>query len=719
MPSAKHKKQGKASVRKVQRAESIKAEKKAGGVVIPANYIKWVVFCFAFLLYADTLDLKYALDDSLMITENHFTQQGVSGIKDIFTNDAFVGFLGKNNLLPGGRYRPLSQVMFAVEKGIFGFNPLVGHLINILLYAFTCMLLYVILTRLFKDFTAKQWYLGIPFITAMLFTAHPLHTEVVANIKGRDELLCLFFSLLTVFLTLEYLERKKSYMLLINFFLFILAILSKENALTFLALLPLMIFVFTETKIREYLITLLPLVLAIAAYFILRVEMIGSRVSTSGTSDLLNDPFVGASVMQKYATIFLTWLKYLWLLIFPHPLTHDYYPKQVPIVGFADPRVLLSLLIFGALLVFALLKIKKKNVNAFGILFFFISFSIVSNVVFVIGTFMNERFMFTALLGFVMILAYFLAEYLRKKIKNQQTYRTTAGIILMVLLSGYCLKTVSRNRVWMDDLTLFTTDVKVSSNSTKCNTSAGGRLIEKADSTDNEIQEKSYLDQSVTYLQKALKIYPGNFNALLLLGNAYFKQEKYSDSRECYHKCLLMNPKNMLALNNLSNVAVITNRDGHFREALNTYKMLLQYNPDEAESYFGMGIAYRGLNNFDSAIMALQKAIAIKADYAEAWSKIGEIYGKNLHRIDEAEDCFLNAIKIDPSDESSLENLGIVYGIKHDYARSVDFLQRALKLKPEKYEIYLNLAETYRIMGDKKSSAEYLAKAQKFKPGNK
>ena len=163
---------------------------------MPANYIKWIVFAFALLLYANTLDLKYALDDSLMITDNNFTKKGASGIKDILTNDAFVGFLGKNNLLPGGRYRPLPQVMFAIEKEFFGFNPFVGHLINILLYAFTCMLLFIILNRLFINYKTTNWYLGIPFTATMLFTAHPLHTEAVANIKGRDEILCLFFCLL-------------------------------------------------------------------------------------------------------------------------------------------------------------------------------------------------------------------------------------------------------------------------------------------------------------------------------------------------------------------------------------------------------------------------------------------------------------------------------------------------------------------------------------------
>ncbi|HOY32337.1 MAG TPA: tetratricopeptide repeat protein [Bacteroidales bacterium] len=682
-----------------------------------ASYIKWVVFVFALLLYADTLDLNYALDDSLVITQNTYTQKGVSGIGEIFSNDAFVGFFGeKKGLLPGGRYRPLAQVMFAVEKELFGFNPFIGHLVNILLYALTCMLLYIILLRLFKNFTANHWFLSIPFIASMLFAAHPLHTEVVANIKGRDEILSLLFSLLTAYITLQYMQNKKLYLLIINFFLFLLAVLSKENALTFIALIPLILYVFINPRLKDYIFTLLPLLLAFLTYFIIRIGVTGAGITSARVTELLNDPFVGASLMQKYATILLTWLKYLWLLIFPHPLTHDYYPKQIPIIGFSDPRPLLSLAIFGFLLIFSFIRIRKKNIFAFSILFFFISFSIVSNLVINIGTFMNERFMFTSLLGFTIIIAYLISVVLKKKINNSGTFRTTALIVFLVILTGYAVKTVARNRVWMDDLTLFTTDVRVSSNSTKCNTSAGGRLIEKADSTENDVQKQKYLDQAEKYLLKALEIYPQNSNALLLLGNAYFKKKEYEKSRDYYLKCLLLNPKNKFALNNLKNVAIMANSDKLYGEALKNYNLLLKYEPENAESYFGLGVAYKGLNKFDSAILILNKAIQIKPDYVDAISKLGEIYGENLNMIDEAQQCFIKAINIDPGNVSSLENLGIVYGIRHDYEKSIYYFKKALDIKPDKYGIYLNIAETYRIMGDKETAAEYLAKSEKYKP---
>jgi len=80
----------------------------------------FILFGLTILLYANSLFNRYALDDSLMIVDNKFTQKGFKGIGDILTNDSFVGFFGKQKkLVAGGRYRPLSHITFAVEKELF------------------------------------------------------------------------------------------------------------------------------------------------------------------------------------------------------------------------------------------------------------------------------------------------------------------------------------------------------------------------------------------------------------------------------------------------------------------------------------------------------------------------------------------------------------------------------------------------------------------------
>ncbi len=114
--------------------------------------IHFLLFLFASLLYANTLQNQYASDDTLVYTSNQFTQKGIAGLKEIFTNDAFVGFFGERGktLVAGGRYRPLSIATFALEVQFFGKNnPAISHAINALLYGLCVVMIYILLLELF------------------------------------------------------------------------------------------------------------------------------------------------------------------------------------------------------------------------------------------------------------------------------------------------------------------------------------------------------------------------------------------------------------------------------------------------------------------------------------------------------------------------------------------------------------------------------------------
>ena len=116
-----------------------------------ASFHKIALFVFALLLYVNTFNHKYAQDDAIVIYANMFTQQGISGFPGILSNDTFFGFFkeeGKAKLVAGGRYRPFTQLMFALEWQIFGDNPRVGHTVNMLLYGLLGLMLYNFLSLL-------------------------------------------------------------------------------------------------------------------------------------------------------------------------------------------------------------------------------------------------------------------------------------------------------------------------------------------------------------------------------------------------------------------------------------------------------------------------------------------------------------------------------------------------------------------------------------------
>jgi len=133
--------------------------------------------------------------------------------------------------------------------------------------------------------------------------------------------------------------------------------------------------------------------------------------------------------------------KYISLLFFPHPLTHDYYPRHIEIMTFANIGVILSILTYLALVIIAILGIRKKKILSFAILYFLITMSIISNVVFPIGTNMSERFMFMPSLGFALAVSFLGWKYLF--VKNQMIYKVLFGLVIL----GFSIKTITRNPV--------------------------------------------------------------------------------------------------------------------------------------------------------------------------------------------------------------------------------------------------------------------------------
>ena len=184
---------------------------------------------------------------------------------------------------------------------------------------------------------------------------------------------------------------------------FFLALLSKENSLTFLAVLPLTLFFFTKYKAKDYLLAIIPLVLSAAVFLFLR-RIVTGHSGTSLENDLMNNPFVEMTIPQKYATILYTLGLYIKLLIFPYPLTSDYYPYHIPIINPGSWRAIIPLAIYVLMIAWMIFRIPRKNLASFCFLYFLITLSIVSNILFPVGAFMSERFLYMPSLAFCILL---------------------------------------------------------------------------------------------------------------------------------------------------------------------------------------------------------------------------------------------------------------------------------------------------------------------------
>jgi len=631
---------------------------------------KWhkiTIAIIAIILYANTLGHDYTQDDAIVIYDNMYTQEGISGISGILTKDTFFGFFkeaGKEKLVSGGRYRPFTLIMFAVEWQIFGRNPFIGHLVNILLYALLCVMIYKTMLIMFLGQRSRsdKKLLIFVFLASLFYACHPIHTEAVANIKGRDEIMTFLGSVIALWAIFKYHYSQKTKWMLIAFVSFFIALMSKENAITFLAIVPVAILLFTpkkEKKISTVFKCTLPFLGAAVLFLIIRFSVLGMDFG-GAPNELMNNPFlkiqgnqyVSFTGLEKLATNFYTLGKYIVLLIFPHPLSHDYYPRTIDIMQFSDWQVILSVLLYLGLAIGFFIFYKKDKFISFAILFFLATLSIVSNIVFPIGTNMSERFIFIPSLGYAIILARLLTKY----ISNYKMIWAISGIILL----AYSVKTVLRNNVWKDDFTLFTTDVLHNDRSAKLLNAAGGALSTKAADMPDGPKKTEYLNKAIGYLDKATKIHPSYRNAYLILANSHYYLKEYEKSILYYDQSLKYDPDFKDAIKNLP----IVLREGgrHMGQNVKDYELAekwllraVQMNPQDYESTRLLGITYGIRGYHEKAIQFFQKAIDLRPDLADNYTTMGTAY-QQMGNLEKAREYYNKAVELDPKALNRLSN---------------------------------------------------------------
>lgn len=646
---------------------SVSAQKEASNPAFFQRFrFELIIFAISFLLYANTLGHQFALDDAIVITKNQYTQQGLAGIPKIFADDTFLGFFGeKKNLVEGGRYRPFSVAMFALENQLFGtkkilgdgktmyeYSPFVGHLLNVLWYALTCLVLFWLLKHLFKPFEQTLTTFSptlFAFMATLFFAAHPIHTEAVANIKGRDEIFSLLGSLSAMFFALRFSREGNVKDAIFSGVIFLLALLSKENAITFLAVIPLTIWIFDKATLEKCFTTSMALLAATALFLVIRGAAIGWQFG--GTPlELMNNPYlkivdnqyIPFTTSEKLATIFPTLGKYIGLLFAPYPLTHDYYPRFFDLATWGSPAVLGSFFLYLCLFALMIKGIKERKVYAFSIGFYLITLSIVSNIIFPVGTHMAERFAFMPSVGFSIGVSFLLWE----KLKNERLAITILGIWVAI----FSVITVLRNPTWHNDLTLFTTDVKVSSNSAKINNAVAGILID-------ETVKKTPIDEAtirraLSHADHAIALHPTYHNAWLLKGNAHF-----------YLK--------------------------DFDMAINAYKQTLVLKRDYAD----------GLNNL---------ALALREG--------GKYYGEQKNDLNRALTMLTEANQIKPNDAETLRLLGVAHAIRRNLPKAIELWEQAVQINPKDAKTMMDISMAYAQLNNPAQSAAWKQKSLALQP---
>ncbi len=577
-----------------------------------------IVALLAIVMYANTWQHEFALDDTIVIVKNEYVWEGFAGIKDILTKDAFDSYYrqqNSSNQLSGGRYRPLSIITFAIEQQLLGTDSVsngnvtfemqskseqkllhdmrVRHVVNTLLYALAVVvLLYFLRTIIFRSTPVAA------FIATLIFTAHPLHTEVVANVKSRDEILSLLFICLTFVTAFRYRADKKITSLALSMLCFLLAFLSKEYAIATVLLLPLAFVLFDKQTPVQSIKSFLPYLIVIGIYGLLRLQ-VAAESNPASDADILNNPYAFASPAEKLATQIATSLNYLKLLLVPYPLSSDYSYNTIPYKSFGHPMVWISLLVHAGIVGGIVYFFKRNRIICFGLAFYLFHLLLINNFLFNIGATMGERLAYHSSVGFAVIIAYLLYEG-AQKIAAQNRAIVAAGVAGGIALV-YCLIAIPRNSAWKNDYSLFLTDIKTSPNSALVNSNVGFYYLHQAESQTDSTKKRMFAAQALPYYIKATDIHKTFVIGYLNKGLCYFFMDQPDSARVNLEKVIQMYPNYANIHETFYNVGVNFYFHKRLPEAIEMWKTALRLKPDYILAQQSINTATIELNNANSA----------------------------------------------------------------------------------------------------------------------
>ena len=585
---------------------------------IKKSWIRIILLAVVFVMYGNSINYEFTIDDNIFYGKHGSVQKGVQGIPETFVYGSLEKYNGMTGLQP---YRPVTLTSFALQKQLFNNDPAKAHLINVLLYALLVLVLFNLLLKLLP--AAHPVVCGI---IVLLFAAHPVHTEVVASVKSQDELLSALFA----FLALSYavsLVREEKFSLkycMISFTFFVLALLSKEGAFAMILIFPLVFWILLSQSIKRSVIYSLPYLAAGLLFLFTRHLVLNGQVQNYQNTVMENVLYSANGFAEITATKMEILFHYLRLSFIPWPLSWDYSFNQVPVVDWGSFIAWLSLLLYAGMFVFAISKIKKKPVISFGILFYLIMLTPTANLFFLNGSTLSERFIFLPSLGLIIATVYLIAGLVNLDTSSftgpgRKNFNWIFGLVIAVFIG----LTISRSNDWKSNFSIYQAGVKHAPNSSRTNAALGNEYNKMAKKEANPQQRTIYFSNALRYLKASLAILPSNRDALYNTGVLYAETGDRANAKEGYRNTLKYYPDHRSALNNLGTAFL---EEKKFDSAYIYLKRCYDVDSTFPKSSQNLAIYFFTVGNYNQAIQFATNATRLNKYTLVSYDIISKAY---------------------------------------------------------------------------------------------
>lgn len=494
----------------------------------------WVIIFVSVISFVNTLNNDFVnYDDTTYIINNpRIRGEKISDAFALFNPFPFLkGTLPKKL----NEYLPVRDLSFWFDYQLGGLNPTIFHLTNLIIYVLLCVSFYSLCVKIIKN-------RAIALISIIFYSIHPLHTENVAWISARKDLLSALFYVLSFIAFVNYsnAEDKKNRVLWysLSVLLFLSGWLTKALVITLPAIF-ILYGIYERKKVKKIILeTLIFWILDIMFFLV-------NTVIVKGVTPLLKGPAPGLFSGINYIGY------YIHLFLFPFFLV----PVREPLHTFTLFNLFLSIL----LLIFLLLLTIKYKKLLFFLLFFIINILPVLNLTVYANYNVQDRYMIISSAGLSMFIAVIIHQMRNENFKK---------IILVCFSAIFILLTIRQNTIWQTGITLWRHNLKFYPDSSIAHLNLGSALSDNnyveaekeywivINSPHASPEVRSYafynlgnlkiksgeLKEALVYFEKALSDSPEPGRIHRILGGIYVKLKQPEKAIEHYELSLKLEP---------------------------------------------------------------------------------------------------------------------------------------------------------------------------------
>ncbi|XP_068133728.1 protein O-mannosyl-transferase TMTC1 isoform X2 [Hyperolius riggenbachi] len=694
------------------------------------------------LCFARSLAGEFVHDDIWAILNNP-DSRGETNLSSVFRNDFWGKSMSDNTSHKS--YRPLCVMSFRINVFLWGLDPFYFHVVNVILHGLASSLLcYVCSVTVFED-------RRLALAAALLFAVHPVHTEAVAGIVGRaDVLACLLF--LLAFLsyirsvetdsTADHFPGTRSpLLLLLSLLLGTCAMLMKETGITvfgvclvydfqILCLRRIKRLASLEHPLKNTWAAALPFLRRAALVSCHVMLVLGFRVHIMGGSmPLFSEQDNPASFSPYILTRFLTFSYLLafnaGLLLAPITLCYDWQVGSIPLVhSLWDRRNLETLVLFVVLLCLSLhCSTTRKSGHRevlVGLLFLVFPFIPASNLFFRVGFVVAERVLYMPSMGFCILCVHGM-KCLYARSGPRGSSAVTLGVLLLLILFSW--KTMLQGECWRSRESLFRSGVQTLPHNAKVHYNYA-----------NFLKDQNRKEEAIEHYRIVLRLYPQHPSALNNLGTL---TSNATAAEEYYRQALAVSPQHSRALFNLGNLlrnqgrneeAELVLRESllqgpffadaysslgslladqkRFLEAEEVYQTGIKNCPDSSDLQNNYGVFLVDIGAAQKAVSHYHQALHLRPHHHVAMLNLGRLY-RSLNQNNEAVKWYKKALQIS-KDIDVIAPLGALYYNTGKHDEALNLYKEAVEVHPDNVQLRLSLAQVQTVMGQM-DEAEILA----------